>query len=43
VDIKKKDQQLAALFASIGIIGFAIIYWAIQIQNVLETLAMAFD
>jgi hypothetical protein len=39
---KKKDLQLAALLAASSIIGSALIYWAIQIQHVLETLAMAY-
>jgi hypothetical protein len=38
---RKKDQQLAALLAASGIISFALVYWAIQIRYVLETLAMA--
>lgn len=38
---KKKDRQLAALLAASGIIGAALLYWALQIQSVLETLAMA--
>jgi hypothetical protein len=42
MDIKKKDQQLAALLASLSIIGFALFYWANQIQDVLKTLAMAY-
>jgi hypothetical protein len=37
----KKDRQLAALLASAGIIGFALVYWGVQIQSVLETLTMA--
>jgi hypothetical protein len=37
----KKDQQLAALLAASAIIGSALIYWAMQIRYVLETLAMA--
>ena len=37
----KKDRQLAALLAASGIIGAALVYWAIQIRYVLETLAMA--
>jgi hypothetical protein len=41
VNRKKKDQQLAALLAASGIIGFALVYWALQIQQVLVTLAMA--
>jgi len=43
MDNKKKDQQLAALLAALSIIGFALIYWAVQIRDVLETLAMAYD
>jgi len=39
---KQRDQQLAALLASVGIIGFALIYWLIQIQDVREMLAMAY-
>jgi hypothetical protein len=42
MDIKKRDQQLAALLAALSIIGFALIYWGMQIQDVLETLAMAY-
>ena len=36
-----KDQQLAALLAALGIIGFAVVYWAVQIKDVCELLAMA--
>jgi hypothetical protein len=39
---KKRDRQLAAVLAALTIIGFALIYWGIQIQNVLDTLAMAY-
>ncbi len=42
MDNNKKDQQLAALLASTVIIGFAVIYWVIQIQDVREMLAMAY-
>jgi hypothetical protein len=42
MDNKQKDQQLAALIASLSIIGFALAYWAIQIQDVRELLAMAY-
>jgi hypothetical protein len=42
MDIKKRDQQLAAVLAALTIIGFALIYWGIQIQGVLDTLAMAY-
>ena len=38
---RQKDRQLAALLAASGIIGFALVYWAVQIGYVLETLAMA--
>jgi hypothetical protein len=41
IDPVKKDRQRAALLASLSIILFALIYWAIQIQDVLETLALA--
>jgi hypothetical protein len=41
MDARRKDQQLAALLAAAGIIGCALVYWALQIQQVLETLAMA--
>jgi hypothetical protein len=39
---KKQDQQLAALLASLAIIGFSLVYWVIQIQGVREMLAMAY-
>ena len=42
MDSKKRDLQLAALLASVGIIVFALVHWAIQIQDVLATLAMAY-
>lgn len=38
---QKEDRQLAAVLAASGIIGAALVYWAIQIRYVLETLAMA--
>jgi hypothetical protein len=38
---RKEDRQLAALLAASGIIGAALVYWAIQIRFVLESLAMA--
>jgi hypothetical protein len=38
---KQKDQQLAAALAAASIIAFALVYWAIQIRDVLTTLAMA--
>jgi len=41
MDSNRKDRQLAALLAASGIIGAALVYWAIQIRYVLETLAMA--
>ncbi|MFC1795917.1 hypothetical protein ACFL1V_02320 [Pseudomonadota bacterium] len=41
MDARKKDQQLAALLAAASIIGSALVYWVIQIQYVLETLALA--
>jgi hypothetical protein len=41
MDTLKKDRQLAALLASSSMIIFALIYWAIQIQDVFETLALA--
>jgi hypothetical protein len=39
---KQRDRQLAAVLAALTIIGFALIYWGIQIQDVLDTLAMAY-
>jgi len=39
---KKRDQQLAALLASLSIIGFAVVYWVAQILGVRELLAMAY-
>jgi Na+/proline symporter len=39
---KKQDQQLAALLSSLAIIGFSLVYWAVQIQGVREMLAMAY-
>jgi hypothetical protein len=42
MDSNKKDLQLAALLASASILVFALVYWAIQIQDVLATLAMAY-
>jgi hypothetical protein len=42
MDNKQRDQQLAALLASSSILGFAFIYWVVQIQDVLEMLAMAY-
>ena len=38
---RKEDRQLAALLAASGIIGAVLVYWAIQIRYVVETLAMA--
>jgi hypothetical protein len=42
MDNKQQDQQLAAVLASLGIFGFALAYWVIQIQDVCEMLAMAY-
>ncbi len=42
MDDRNKDRQLAALLAASGIIGFALVYWAVQIGDVLKTLAMAY-
>jgi len=39
---KQQDKQLAALLASLSTVGFALIYWLIQIQDVHEMLAMAY-
>jgi hypothetical protein len=41
MDGRKKDQQLAALLAASAVIGSALVYWALQIRQVVETLAMA--
>jgi hypothetical protein len=42
MDNKQQDQQLAALLASLSIVGFALIYWVLQIQDVREMLAIAY-
>ena len=42
MDNKQQDLQLAALLASASIIGFVLVYWAIQIQDVRDLLAMAY-
>lgn len=39
---KQQDRQLAALLASMGIVVVALVYWVMQIQDVLELLAMAY-
>jgi hypothetical protein len=42
MDNKQQDQQLAALLASLSIVGFALVYWVLQIQGVREMLAIAY-
>jgi hypothetical protein len=38
-----RDLQLAALAASATIIGCFVVYWFLQIQDVREMLALAYD
>jgi hypothetical protein len=38
----QRDLQLAALAASATIIGFFLVYWFLQIQDVREMLALAY-
>ena len=37
-----KDAQSAAFFAAFSIIGFSIVYWALQIKSVQELLDLAY-
>lgn len=37
-----RDAQLAAVLASAGVIAGFVIYWALQIQAVRESLAIAY-
>jgi hypothetical protein len=39
---KQRDLQLAALAASATIVGFFLVYWFLQIQDVREMLALAY-
>lgn len=39
---KERDLQLAALVASATIIAGFLVYWLVQIQDVLEMLKMAY-
>ena len=42
MDKKQQDLQVAALLAALSIIGSALVYWGIQVQDVREILAMAY-
>ena len=37
-----KDAQSSAFFAAFSIIGFSIVYWALQIKSVQELLDLAY-
>ncbi len=37
-----RDLQLAALLTSVTVITFFVIYWVLQIEDVLEMLALAY-
>ena len=37
-----KDAQSSAFIAALSIIGFSVVYWALQIQSVQELLDLAY-
>ena len=39
---KIRDRETSALVASAAILGFFVIYWTLQIQEVREMLALAY-
>ena len=39
---KTRDLQLAALLTSLTVITFLVVYWVLQIEDVLEMLALAY-